>query len=197
MVSRFLFCCRIAPRRERTQWSPAAVEREALPCSVPLPSLCLPANSAPVPCSKPPGMGPFQLCSTIISSSFGIWSRGGGVYTSFSPDSGESGLHPPERLGMGKQRLDQFLASSIRASKAFPNSVSVLAQTVLFLTLSLGAWGLGGSAEGVSPRSDNQLGSSSMPRLFWSHAPRCCFPHLGTLDFLLCEMNLAPHPVLP
>lgn len=110
MVSRFLFCCRIAPRRERTQWSPAAVEREALPCSVLCRlSVCLQTLSLfPAPfLPKPPGMGPLQLCSALISSSFGIWSRGGGVYTSFSPDLGESGLHPLDRLGMGKQRLDR------------------------------------------------------------------------------------------
>lgn len=85
-MASILFCCRTAPRRERTHWSPAAVEWEAWAVYSGLccPSVC---KLSPLPCSLPPEASreesrPGGLCCRF--SSFITWPRGGGMYTSFS-----------------------------------------------------------------------------------------------------------------
>lgn len=118
-MASILFCCRTAPRRGRAHWSPAAVEREAWAvCS----GLCCPSlqTLSPLPCSLPPEASreespPGGLCCHF--SAFSTWS-GEEASTPLSHFTWGVWSASLDWLGMGNQRLDQPLVSSIRASQA-------------------------------------------------------------------------------
>lgn len=81
-----LFCCHTAPRRERTHWSPAAVEQEAWAvcsglCCL---SVCRLSPLSPAPfLLKPPRMSHLWVGSAVTFLLQHLV-RGGGIYTPFS-----------------------------------------------------------------------------------------------------------------